>query len=274
MVTVVLTHDVDWFSVKSLRGLRTFFGFVRRELSGGKLSALKVPYWQNFHKWMELENGYDVRSVFYFLYKGVGGSTYNFSDVEDAVKNLDKGGWEIGLHGTFDSTRSLSNLTEEKMLLERTLGKSVQGIRLHYLRISEESLRLQEEAGFRYDSSLETQEFFKIFHPVVRNRKLNLIELPLTLHDSTLFVKKKMAFDDAYKYSRKIIDKASREDGIVTLNWHQRTFSSEFKSWLKTYVLILKYAKSIEAEMLKPIEVVQRFQQNATELTDFLKLER
>ena len=70
-----------------------------------------------------------------------------------------------------------------------------------------------------------------------------------------LFVKEKMTGDEAYKFSRKIIDKAHREDGIVTLNWHQHTFSPEFKSWLKIYVqlLIKKYetpSRSLQTNLI------------------------
>jgi len=271
MVILVPTHDVDFASVRSVKALRTFFGFVRRELVAGNFSSLCVPHWENFHRWMDLENEYDVRSAFYFLQKGIGGSTYDFNDIKDAVRDLDKGRWEIGLHGTFDSTINRQSLLNEKMALEKILGKTVQGIRLHFLRVSEKSLKLQEKAHFIYDSSLETPKFFRIFHPVVNDVRLNLIEMPLTLHDNTLFVKKKMTLDEAYKYSRKIIDMASRVDGIVTLNWHQQLFSPEWKSWLKAYILILNYAKKIEAKFLKPIDVVQMFQAEAIEFSNFVK---
>jgi len=238
MVILVPTHDVDFASVRSVKALRTFFGFVRRELVAGNFSSLCVPHWENFQRWMDLENEYDVRSAFYFLQKGIGGSPYDFN---------------------------------EKISLEKILGKTVQGIRLHFLRISEKSLKLQEKAHFIYDSSLETPRFFRIFHPVVNDVRLNIIEMPLTLHDNTLFVKKKMTLDEAYKYSRKIIDMASRVDGIVTLNWHQQLFSPEWKSWLKAYILILNYAKKIEAKFLKPIDVVQMFQAEAMEFSNFVK---
>lgn len=274
MVIIVLTHDVDWISVRSIRGSRTFLGFARRQLLRGDLSALRIPNWKNFKQWMELEKKYDVRSAFYFLSKGAGGSTYDFNNIENILKGLDREDWEIGLHGTYDSAKNLDVLMEEKTSLEKILRKPVYGIRLHYLRISEISLKLQEDAGFLYDSSLETTDFFEIFHPVIGNRRLNLVELPLTLHDSSLFVKEKMTVDEAYKFSRKIIDKAHKKDGIVTLNWHQRTFSPEFKSWLKTYVQLLKYVKRIGAEVLKPVEVVQRFEQKTAELADFLRLKR
>ncbi|MFX0204877.1 MAG: hypothetical protein ACFFDT_02750 [Candidatus Hodarchaeota archaeon] len=265
MVVIVLTHDVDWISVRSLRGLRNFLGFVSREFIRSGLSSMKIPQWWNFHRWMELENEYDVRSAFYFLHKAraPGGSQYNFSDIKDLVNDLDRGGWEIGLHGTFNSAEDFQSLVKEKLLLEKILGKPIHGIRLHYLRISERSLKLQETAGFLYDSSLETEASFKLFHPVVKGIKLKLFELPLTLHDDTLFSKKKMTSDGAYRFSRKIIERASKEDGIVTLNWHQRTFSSEFGSWLKTYRSILKYAKNIGAEIVTPAEAVKRFQKKA-----------
>ncbi|MFX0196735.1 MAG: polysaccharide deacetylase family protein [Candidatus Hodarchaeota archaeon] len=263
MVVIILSHDVDWISVASFNGLKTFLGFVSGEFIKGSLSSMKIPRWWNFHRWMELENKYDVRSAFYFLHKGPGGSKYDFSDVNDVVKDLDKGGWEIGLHGTLNSAKNFQSLIKEKLLLEKILGKPIYGIRLHYLRISEESLKLQETAGFLYDSSLETKALFKFFHPVVNGVKLNLVELPLTLHDGTLFSKWKMTSNEACRHSRKIIERASREDGVVTLNWHQRTFSSEFGSWLKTYITILKYVKSIGAEILTPTEAVKRFQEKA-----------
>ncbi len=115
-----LTHDVD-------RAYKTFqapyYALKDRNPSHLKpLVSTDCPYWQ-FEEIMELEEELGVRSSFYFLneknllrdkeprewtkpnnWKLFTGR-YDITDDEiiDVIQTLDRGGWEVGLHGLYKS---------------------------------------------------------------------------------------------------------------------------------------------------------------------------
>ena len=86
---------------------------------------------------------------------------------------LDKNGWEVGLHGSYNSFNNYALMKSEKQFLENILNHKVIGIRQHHLQIGEKTWEIQKECGFKYDSSLGFNEKigfknkqYKFFSPV------------------------------------------------------------------------------------------------------------
>lgn len=112
-----LTHDVDRVDKKWWHCIYYF-------IKTGRLYQLKSilnkkrdrPYW-NFEKIMEIENKYDVKSTFFFLneskklellsietYKlAIGYYDINTPEIANIIQELYEKGWEIGVHGSYDS---------------------------------------------------------------------------------------------------------------------------------------------------------------------------
>jgi len=269
---VCLTHDVDRVH-KSYQYIPHFVRYIRR---GDFRSAMNQitsvarklhgdePYW-NFDRIMEIERNLGVKSTFFFLnerkkacifspneWKLYWGR-YDIKDkrIVEVIKKLDAEGWEIGVHGSYNSYRNLEMLREEKETLEEILGKSVHGISQHYCNLEIPSTwEYHEKLGFSYDASLGfvTDIGFRWgtchpFHPFnpENGRILSLWELPIIIMDNACAYK-------SWQDIMEIINTVERYNGLLLLRWHQSVFNErEFPGRSKIYERIIKVCKERNA---------------------------
>ncbi len=242
MFKVALTHDIDrvkkttQYFTHSLRGvLNGNFSNALKNLRG--IGNRNSEYW-NFERIMEIEDKYSVRSSFYFLNEPANINIFDFrrfknsfgryriteQRVADIIKLLNRGNWEIGLHGSFNSFKSLDMLKREKKELESVLGAGVIGIRQHYLNLDGiDTWKRQSEAGFLYDSSFGYTKGIGFKEGICRpfnpfNNRFTVF--PLAVMDYN-FATAKNKWDEFNSLCRTI----EKEGGILVLNWHNCAFS-------------------------------------------------
>ncbi|HLB68576.1 MAG TPA: polysaccharide deacetylase family protein [Thermoplasmata archaeon] len=235
------THDVDRVrkTYQYITHLRTRDGW--RGFS--TLFTGENPYW-NFERIIGLERSLGIRSTFYFLEESrrlatspprewmlaMGKYQFSESPVTEVIRRLDRLGWEVGLHGSYDSYRNHDLLMREKRALEDVVGHPVVGIRQHYLNLEiPRTWELHRNAGFRYDSSLghrdrvglETLPKFPVA-PLGDD----FLVLPLAIMDGALF---SVCRAEAQARTRivEIYDAAAREHALVVMLWHQRFVNPE-----------------------------------------------
>jgi peptidoglycan/xylan/chitin deacetylase (PgdA/CDA1 family) len=178
-----LTHDVDR-PYKTYQSL--FYAASERRLAHleGLLPGIN-PYWQ-FEEIMALEASLGVRSAFYFLdsqyllarplgetltpfywLEWLGGYDPTAPAIARVIRELDDGGWEVGLHGSYGTHRDTERLGAEKRKLEAVLGHDVRGGRQHYLRLANpptETWDRHRELGLSYDASLGSSTAYGFGH--------------------------------------------------------------------------------------------------------------
>ena len=259
-----LTHDVD--RVKKTYQYLTHFvknkdayhlkSFFIRE---------REPYW-NFEKIIEIEKKHDVKSTFFFLNESkkfdilhprkwpLSLGRYDFHDEKIAgiIQKLHANGWEIGLHGSYESYRNKDLLKKEKEELEEIVGGDIVGIRQHYLNLeNKKTWKFQQEVGFRYDATFgfRTKIGFRDnkylpFHPF--NNSAFLV-IPLAIMDSALF-DSSIDLNDAWKRCKRLIEQTEKQHSLLTVLWHQRVFNEkEFPGWSKIYEKIIIECKKRNA---------------------------
>jgi len=258
---VCLTHDVDrikktfQYVTHTIRNLKK--GKISLALS--QLSSLmrrENPYW-NFDKIIEMERREGVKSTFFFLneqkkffclpgeWKLYWGR-YDIKDrrIVEVIKKLDAEGWEVGVHGSYNSYQNLEMMRGEKETLEEILGKRVRGISQHYCNLEIPSTwEYHEKLGFLYDASLGfvTDIGFRWgtchpFHPFnpENGRILSLWELPITIMDNACAYK-------SWQDIMEIINTVERYNGLLLLRWHQAVFNErEFPGRSEIYKRIIK----------------------------------
>jgi len=255
---VCLTHDVD--RVKKSYQYFTHFVKTLRPYHLISMFRKEEPYW-NFERIMEIENKYGVKSTFFFLHEtksidllqpknwALSLGRYSFHDekISEIIQRLHDNGWEIGLHGSYDSYKNKDMLAQEKKLLEDVVGDEIVGIRQHYLNLEiPQTWKIQEEVGFKYDASFGSnyeigfrEGKYLPFHPF----NDSFLVIPLTIMDSALFHISTNK-EDAERRVIDIFNSAEKKGALVTVLWHQRVFNEkEFPLYSKMYEFILREGK-------------------------------
>ena len=263
MLKVALTHDVDRIHKTYQYLTHLIKAALNREFHSAlyHISSLfnKKPYW-NFGEIIEIENEYDVKSTFFFLNESIKFNPFSISNwklsvgrynikspkIVKIIKWLNKNGWEIGVHGSYNTYENEELLLKEKETLENIVGHEIIGVRQHYLNLNDQTWQIQKKCGFKYDSSFGYRNNIgfkggKIlpFKPLGDN----FIVFPLTIMDSCF-----MNTANRWERFKELVDLAQEKDALLIINWHQRNFNEkEFPGYKSVYEDMIKELKKRNA---------------------------
>ncbi|QSW99422.1 polysaccharide deacetylase family protein [Haloterrigena alkaliphila] len=272
-----LTHDVD-------RPYKTFQSlyYAAAERDPSHLRSLVTderPYWQ-FEELMALEDDLGVRSAFYFLnekrlrekspsewlaprnwmlYTG----RYDVRDPEivDVIRALDDGGWEVGLHGSYESYDDRQRLRYEKGVLEDVLGDRIRGGRQHYLNTNvPETWDHHRSIGLRYDASYRASPTYGFDgqYDVLRPFGDDFVVFPLTIMEIALRANTP-SVDAAWRECRRLLEEACERNAVMTVLWHPRYFNTdEFEGYRTLYERTIREAKALGGWVGPPGECYER----------------
>jgi len=274
---VCLTHDIDSVyqsvSSKTLSALRNIKQGNPTEAfhSITRMHSKKLPF-SNFSEIMDLEEKYGAKSTFFFMAENPGEQdyTYNVEDLASDIGNIIDRGWEVGLHGGHTTYHNAQEMKQKKERLEKVIHKPVLGYRNHYLRFNvPETWENLTQAGFQYDTTFGYADCagfrngmchpFKPFN-LIKNQKIEILEIPLTLMDNTLG-STYMRLDDnaSWNCTKMLIDKIAECHAVFTLLWHNTYVIGEQR---KFYEKILKYCHEKDAWMTNCGEIYSGWQNN------------
>jgi peptidoglycan/xylan/chitin deacetylase (PgdA/CDA1 family) len=283
---LALSHDVDRVAKRG-----QFAYYIPQAIVSRRFDQLRChlssivallrgddPYW-NFERIMSLEDELGVRSTFFFLNEqgktnifkpqsmALFGGRYDLDSerIKQVIRKLLAGGWEIGVHGSYNSYQDGSLLKSEKEQLENILSQPVKGIRQHYLNLDvPETWQRQAKAGFTYDSSLgysgRVGFRWHAVHPFyprdpLTGERIPILQLPMAMMDGPL-----MQTDDPWREALALIDQAEQKQGVLTINWHQRAFNPwEYRERQEMYVRIIKECQQRGAWIAPLGEVAERW---------------
>jgi peptidoglycan/xylan/chitin deacetylase (PgdA/CDA1 family) len=276
---VVLSHDVDDLRLHStdealrlLNRANTPWSYALRK---GVMQLIRSywgpktgddPYWR-FDQWAAEEDKHGFRSTF-FVFPPKPAAPHQFDPLyrlEDpmrfegemqpfssALRKLAERGFEIGLHASYCSHLSAERLHEEKGQIESAIGRPIAGIRQHFLRFEmPETWRAQQEAGFAYDSTLGYNEAlgfragiaapYRPWDPHL-DQAMDLLELPLTVMDGTLFRTLLLNGEQAARRTVEQLEIVENAGGLAVLLWHPNGAAEEyFPGWWPSYKEVLDY---------------------------------
>jgi len=275
MIKVCLSHDIDrthktyQFLTKSISSL------VKGNIEGirNQFRSLseKNQYW-TFQDFIEIEQAYNIRSTVFFLNESIklnvfkpgsyklalGRYQINDPEIVKVIKWLDINGWEIGVHGSFNSYRDPELMYNEKKALENIVEHPVIGIRQHYLNLNESTWKYQRDLGFLYDSSWGhtdaigfKNEKFVPFHPL----NDDFIVFPLVLMD-TCFMGTRNKWDEFDK----LLDVCKKKGSVLVINFHQHVFNKyDFPGFKEAYISMLKILTENNATFLTLAQMVEDY---------------
>lgn len=270
---IALSHDVDrpvkWGALRGFRAARRpalrHLPLYGAKVAWTALQRLRAGETDDF--WLfeplvaaEAERGF--RSTFLFAPTPAFASRGTPDDVyydiawprfAPVFELLGERGFEIGLHAGYDAHRSLERLVGERDRLSLFVGRPIRGLRHHFWHLGPDeatTLRLHEEAGFAWDSSMAFNDHpgFRRsvalpFHPwdAVMDRTVATLQLPTICMDGTLF-RSGWSGEQAAAEVAQLIEEVVGGGGFGALDWHVRTslpLNREFRSWGATYLATL-----------------------------------
>jgi peptidoglycan/xylan/chitin deacetylase (PgdA/CDA1 family) len=273
---VCLTHDIDAVQYPKISiindTVRSLYHFQIKD-------ALKRPFYKinknwnpiwNFRDIMALEEKYQAKSSFYIMGLEKGDQDFNYEpgDLSQEMGYIIDEGWEVGLHGGHKAFNNLDVLKRERDRLEKVLGRKVIGYRNHFLRFSvPDTWELLKEAGFKYDATYGHPYCvgfrngmchpFKPFN-LNKNKEIDILEFPLTIMDTTFGeTYMRLENDIAWGVIQKLIDVVEKNQGVITILWHNTNMTGEK---LKLYERILEYCKEKNAWMTSGEEIYNFWQ--------------
>lgn len=185
---------------------------------------------------------------------------YQASDVSEDLQQLTKAGFEIGLHG-IDAWSDADAATNERDAIQEASDADASGVRMHWLYSNPQTYAVLESAGFDYDSSFGFNDAVgfrggtgQAFRPLGVD---HLIELPLILQDTALFLARRMHLDEeeAFLVCRRVVAEARTFGCGLALLWHLRSLAPE-RCWDGFYTRLLAHLDSEGAWMAPAAEVV------------------
>ncbi|MUV86255.1 hypothetical protein GJ631_06630 [Natronomonas sp. CBA1123] len=271
-----LTHDVD----RVYKRFGALYGTLR-DRNPRHLKALlpgTEPYWR-FEDVMAIEDDLGVRSAFYFLNEQrlrdrpirewlsaqswqLYGDRYSVSDpdIVDVIHRLDSGGWEVGLHGSYESYREPQRLRAEKGELEAILGQEVVGGRQHYLNLDvPETWEMQADVGLQYDASLGSSETYGFDHGYTPLRPFDdeFVVFPLTVMELSL-PNVEQRPNRAWRVCERLLEEARENGAVMTVLWHPRFFyENDFPNYGALYRRLIERALELGAWVGPPGELYE-----------------
>jgi hypothetical protein len=188
---------------------------------------------------------------------------YDINTLINEINYLLEHGFEIGVHG-IDSWADVSLGKNEYEKVGQITGRSDLGIRMHWLYFNHDSPDLIEKAGYFYDSTFGYNEAVGFRAGTLQAFRFpgtkELIELPLHIQDTALFYPGRMNLSEpaAAEMIRKLIERAIRFGGILTLNWHMRSIAPE-RLWGEFYMEVLEKLKNRNGKFLPAGAIVKWF---------------
>ena len=222
-LAVCLTHDVDNIERPKAHILNIKDRFTKADYEGWERGD--VSLYDNLELIGKKEGAEGFRSSFYLM-----SANYPLAKVRPAARRLRAKGWEIGLHGDFGTHDSAPEMRKAVDRLTKGVGIRPKGLREHYLRFDYgKSWKIMDDAGFDYDTTVGNNDTlgFKLglatpFHPPDEGWKpMRLLELPLSLMDTTLWGYLKKGEEEGFEDVMRSMAMVEKVGGLFTLLWHQ-----------------------------------------------------
>lgn len=245
---VIISHDVDHLTVTEHFNDLIIPKFIARsklELLRGRISLsefyIRMRYllgnkWQCLEELMDYNEEQGIPATFFLGVNNGKGLAYSLDQAGEWIRRILERGFDAGVHGIAYTDKS--GIDEEYRIFKEISGLENFGIRMHYLRKSEETLTLLEQAGYLYDSSV-----YEFADPYLVG---GMLEFPLHIMDGYIIEynsrHQSVGLERAKELTSARIEEAEIK-GCRYLNilFHDRYFNRGFKTWMSWYIWLTEW---------------------------------
>lgn len=245
---IIVSHDVDHlYRNDHLRDLYYPKLWVRETLAGlrGRISAgdwarrMAIPFRRELNHLAEImrfDRKNEVPSTFFFgMEKGLGIS-YGRKQALEAIRRVRAGGFAAGVHGI--AYRDAEGIRAEYQAFRTLTGSAPEGIRMHYVRLADNTLQALSEAGYAFDTTVfDKKTGFCIEAPY---KVGGMWEFPLTIMDTYLPYDERQIREKTLD----ILQKAeTREIPYCTVLVHDTNYSAAYPVYRDWYEWLIGHCR-------------------------------
>ncbi len=274
---IYLTHDADQIAhYRNFRGMGgALIRFLKNPYQAFKAiqtysSGVKNDPWFTFPWFFELADELkkekpqaEIESIVFI--KSGGGELMTDKPLHD-IRDKDfsklfqlcrENKVKIGLHPSYRAGENSSYIAEEKKILDESIGKNTVYTRNHFLRSKEpEDFQALIDAGLTDDFTMTYADIagFRLgtcravrWIDPSKTELTSLMLHPTTMMDSTLSDERymKLRTEDAFSFSKKMIDLVKKYNGELVLLWHNTSvekgnllYHRDLYQWIINYLKI------------------------------------
>lgn len=260
------SYDIDIAFSYLYKGMtRNTGGFVRSLLKGeidymkdriAVLSGKKEDPFDVYEWLYALHLKYHLQPYYFFLVAASPGKYDKNIDPQNVdMRELIRyhaGGYNTGIHPSWQSVDDNRLLQEEIVALENIIGRRVVNSRQHYLRFTlPGSYRLLIEQGILNEFSMGygTINGFRAsiaspfyWYDLSREEKTSLLVYPFCFMDANAYYEQKLTPSQAYNEIQYYHDCIKKVDGTMITIWHNNFLGSDkrYAGWKEVYELFLR----------------------------------
>ncbi|NQT24376.1 hypothetical protein HQ585_03375 [candidate division KSB1 bacterium] len=249
-----LSHDVDKFQNWTLAKIKRSWQ-ASHSLRPLLLAMSPISRSGNFRFIHELEARYGGSSTTFLVGQKRTKRDPGYSLKDGRIQNQLSSLPSIGLHGSFSGATTSGHTIEERRRVEEATDRRIMGVRSHYLMFDpDQTFNLFTEAGLIYDSTLGFAEAAGWrcgtgfpYHPwnFQERQPHSILELPLVVMDTSLFLYAGLSADQAWERISPILEETKANGSCLAVNWHNNNLhSGDATGYTKLYETILDWSKS------------------------------
>jgi len=255
---IIISHDIDHLSVKEhiLKDLiiPKYIFWSLLELVKNKIT-LKIFFtkiiglfkkngWNNLEKLLRFDKKMGVNSTFFVAVNN--GKKLNYSQIQakQAIDLIKKYNFDIGVHGI--CYNNYKGIKKEHEYFKNITNINNFGIRMHYLRTNNNTLKYVTKAGYLFDTTILSKNFAQ------QDKIDNLIEFPFHVMDGNLLgPKANYTLDEIKQKTKNLLSRAKKENKkYIAILFHQRYFSNDFPNYKNWYFWLISYCKEQNYEFV------------------------
>jgi peptidoglycan/xylan/chitin deacetylase (PgdA/CDA1 family) len=266
---LLVSHDIDQIHDREMWRILADINHIRRMVTRGEPGSVSLalrrvgrsvcapkPATKDYATILELEAKHGFRSTFFVLhdrYWARQGARFGIRcrAIREIARLATAAGCEVTVHGGYYRFNNAEAYRESREELGREFGVAPVGIRNHLLRYSYPGTwRAQSQAGFQYDATYgyncqpgPRSGLALPFYAYDREQEqvLDLLVLPLTVMDTTVFRYLRMQGEAALALAWSVVKRYADRGGLVTLLWHGNFFNEpEYADWQWVYDRLLE----------------------------------
>ncbi len=175
-------------------------------------------------------------------------------------------GFEIGLHGSFNTFNNAALLLSQKEKLQNSINHNVSALRQHFLhfeiKCTPEAI---QEAGFLTDSSIgfntgtgfRSGTCFPYYLPYSKSTISTVFELPLVLMDTSMIFHSGLNWQHIYNKTEQLISHVESVGGCFTVNFHPNYLNKT--DWRQYFIFVLNQLINRNAYFATASEIHELF---------------